>query len=143
MSKQTKRQRGRAFEIYSRNWLTEHGWTVRDFPPTSRALKIKGKMIIVSSSQDCLGADLFCIKQRDSGDEILLIQCTLHTSVKKRVEEFAKYFNTKIGNLDLQLWIKREDSSIDIKRCLPSGAVIDLGKIIRRKFYSLEKGYEY
>ena len=144
MSAQTKRQKGRIFERWCRDFLQERGWTVRDFPPTSRVLKIKGKTVITSSSQDCFGADLLGVKQGNNGhDEILLVQCTLHKGIKKRLDEFAKYFETKITNLDLQLWIKRDNGEVDVKRVVPGGDVVDLGKIIRRKFYALESGYDF
>jgi len=90
-------------------------------------------MIWVSGKQDLLGADIIALKKHR---KILFIQCTLHTSVQKRLDEFLKY-PWPLEHVLPQVWQKRKNG-VNIK-VFDGYELRDAAKIIRRKFYLEEK----
>lgn len=126
------RQKGILFQNWCTQWLRENGWTVHNQKSTSRTVKTPGGMIWVSGKQDLLGADIIAIKKNE---KIFFIQCTLHTAVQKRLDEFLKY-PWPLEHVTVQVW-QRRDSEVNIKT-FDGTQLKDSGKIIRRKFYLAE-----
>lgn len=146
----TKREKGNAFQRWVKDWLEERGWLIRNFPMTSRMIKIKGKMIFVKQNNDVFGCDLIARKDR----RCLWVQATLDSSVTKRQEEFERYllkFDMLPGE-DFLIWMKNEKGEINVKFVFMQAnhtkgdhiGIMDIGKIIRRKFYCSEGvNYEF
>jgi len=138
--KKSLREKGNDFQIWIKNWLQERGWTVRNFPMTSKAITIpikKGskvmKLIWVHQNNDVFGSDLIAIKGRVR----LWIQASLDEHISRRTEEYSKYF-TALGPYEaLMIWIKRANWK-SIKKVIigTTGQMIvaDLGKIQAGKF---------
>jgi hypothetical protein len=134
----TTRSAGNANQRWVADWLTERGWTVANFPVRNRPLFKKGKIIYVRLNQDVWGADLMARKKMNPGDiYILWIQVAVNRGVKKRVDEFKKYFQFLLPGEHLQLWTKT-GTTWNVKEIpIREGAEpMELGKIIRRKWYS-------
>lgn len=135
----SKRKKGNDFQVWIRDYLIGIGWIVQNFPTRMRPRRIKDKKtneiieIYAPEKNDVWGCDLLARK----GMKILFVQASLDEGIKKRVEEFKEYFSALSPYESLQIWIKTE-KSINIKKCFFENGdlkVIDLGKIIRRKFY--------
>jgi hypothetical protein len=150
----TKRAAGNANQRWIADWLIERGWTVRNFPvisrpifgPGGKPMTKDGRMIFSRLSLDTFGADL--VARRDMGaikenGMLLWIQASGSSGVKKRVDEFKKYFQFLLPGEHLQLWIKT-GTAWNVKEIpITEGAEpLELGKIIRRKFYSAS-GWEF
>jgi len=138
----SKREKGNDFQRWIRDYLQKKGWIVRNFPTEMRPLKIKDKKtgelkdIFVPRNNDVFGADLIAIKEL----RIMFVAASLDPHIKRRVEEFEKYFKVRNSNIVLQIWIKT-DKGINIKICRYFNEqlkALDYGKIIRGKFYSPE-----
>ena len=100
---------------------------------------VNGEKIYVSVDNDVWGSDLVCRKN----GKLLWIQATLDSGVTKRVDEFRKYFHQFLPGEELQLWQKNDKGEINIKQ-IGLCTAIEIGKIIRRKFYSSEgMNYEF
>jgi len=130
-----KRASGLAFQRWIRDWLTEKGWTVHNQPPNTKMIKIKGKPVFISRDNDIFNCiDLMCRKP----DRMPLnIQATLHTGLGKKIEVLERVPWSLAE--DVQIWMKRENGVIDVKQLLSGmGKTVDLGKIIRRKWYAAE-----
>lgn len=124
--------KGTQFQNWCEKWLQENGWTVHNQKSTSRTVKTPRGMIWVSGKQDLLGADIIAFKK---DTKVLFIQCTLHTAVQKRLDEFLKY-PWPLEHAVPQVWQKRE-SEVNIK-VFDGVQLNDYGKIIRRKSYLAE-----
>lgn len=137
----SKRQTGLEFQNWIKKWLEERGWIVHNQTPVGKMIFIKGKKIFVSQRNDIFGCDLIARKEK----RLLWIQGSLDSHIQKRIEAFEQYFKGLLGNEDLMIWIKT-DKGINIKSLYyiynfeisESLRDIDIGKIIRRKFYSSE-----
>jgi hypothetical protein len=137
----TKRSAGNSNQRWIAAWLTERGWIVRNFPslarpifgPGGKPMMKDGRMIFSKLSLDTWGADLCARKP----NVLLWIQASGSSGVKKRVDEFKKYFQFLLPGEHLQLWTKA-GTTWNVKEIpIREGAEpLELGKIIRRKFYS-------
>jgi hypothetical protein len=133
------RQKGNAFQDWIEKWFLEHfpGCSVHNQKTVSTLVKFldkktgQWKEVWVSKRNDLHGCiDLEVIFPNA---KILYIQATLDTGTTKRLEELSKVpFALEYCNV--QLWQKREDGKINIKKYTGSD-LEDHGKIIRRKFY--------
>jgi hypothetical protein len=143
----TTRSSGNANQRWIVKWLTERGWIVRNFPvlsrpvfgPGGKPMMKNGRMIFSRLSLDTFGADLVCRK-----DGVLLwIQASGSPGVKKRVDEFKKYFQFLLIGEHLQLWTKVEkDWNVKEIPIVEGAEPMELGKIIRRRWYSV-CGWEF
>jgi len=138
--KKSLREKGNAYQRWIRDWLQERGWTVRNFPMTSRPIMVpdekhpgQKKMIWLPQNNDVFGCDLIARK----GGLILWIQSSLDDHITRRLDEFFKYFHN-IGSWErLMIWIKREKwHSIKLVSVGSTGLMVveDLGKIQVGKF---------
>ena len=118
-----------------------------------------GRMIFSRLSLDVFGADLVARKDifsqkvstglgidfkfKDLLGAILWIQASGSSGVKKRVDEFKKYFQFLLPGEHLQLWTKT-GTTWNVKEIpiTEEAEPIELGKIIRRKWYSAS-GWEF
>jgi len=144
VKQKSKRASGLAFQRWIKAWLEEKGWFVHNQTPAGRMIVIKGKKIFISQRNDIFGCDLICLKEER---KLLFIQATLDSNLKRKIDELKKYFSVKKYpyEVDVQVWLKTEKGEINIKQIniFPEREiVVILGKIIRKKFYSLE-GIEY
>lgn len=141
------RAQGNKNQAWIKAWLTERGWTVRNFPvqarpvfgPGGKPLMRNGVMVFRKAEADVWGADLIARKEIAPGDPCLLwIQASGSSGVKKRVEEFRKYFSFLLGREYLQLWIKAGRDTWNVRELSirDDGEHKELGKIIRRKWFS-------
>lgn len=142
-------KKGTDFRKWVADWLKERGYLVHNQPHFSKRVMIKDKEtgewkpMWVRTKIDIFGCDIIAIKDT----KLLWIQTTLDPHIKRRKEELTKYFDGGQVPGIVQIWIKVEPGEINIKeiRFLPP-VVTDwnLGKIIRRKFYSAEDcAYEF
>lgn len=149
-----KRAKGNAFQVWIKTWLEERGWQVLNFPvravpvmgPGGKPLMKNGKMVFRKMDQDVWGADLIAKTAGDRRKRRLWIQASEDSGIKKRIEEFKKHWpNGTFRDEELHLWIKADNGAINIKRVVPDyWETLDLGKIIRRKWYPVEgSGYEF
>ncbi len=111
MKKKSTREKGNAYQRWTRDWLRERGWTVRNFPMTSRPLLLPDKknpavkkLAWLPQDNDVFGCDLVAMK----GQRRIWIQSSLDEHTIRRLDEFAKYWNEIAPSEDLMLWIKRE-----------------------------------
>ena len=148
-----KRAKGNAFQVWIKAWLEERGWQVLNFPVRAvpvmgrggKPLMKNGKMVFRKMDQDVWGADLIA-KRVARGMRRLWIQASEDSGVAKRVEEFKKHWEGGTFNNEyLHLWIKSDNGAINVKEVIPeTWEAIDLGKIIRRKWYPVEgSGHEF
>lgn len=148
----TTRATGNALQRWVKAWLEERGWRIHNFPVQARPvfgssgpMMKAGRMIFRKQGQDVFGADL--VARRNPGDNneiaLLWIQVSGSSGVKKRVEEFRKYFQFLLPGEHLQLWIK-SGATWNVKKISINkiDEPVELGKIIRRKFYSAS-GWEF
>ena len=139
--KKSLREKGNAYQRWIRDWLWERGWTVRNFPMTSKPLLLPDKknpavkkLVWLPQNNDVFGCDLIARK----GFIVLWIQSSLDEHISRRLEEFSKYFEEVGANESLMIWIKREKwHSIKDVRLDSKGTMIvsDLGKIQVGKLY--------
>ena len=134
-----------AFQRWIKAYLEEDGYIVHNQTSCGKMIFLKNKKkIYVSTRNDIFGCiDLIGIKE---GHPILWIQATLDTSLKRKKEKLQVMgciiddMNITCRRLnDVQLWVKRKTSVIDIYQMDSSGDFKLIGKIIRRKFYKEEK----
>jgi len=136
MKQKSKRTSGLAFQRWCKEWLEPKGWLIHNQTPAGRMIVIKGKKIFISQRNDLFGIfDLICKKENK---KTLFIQATLHKSLKEKIKQIDEVGMKYFKDDDVQIWLKRETGVIDIFN--PYGD--NLGKIIRRKFFSSE-GIEY
>lgn len=152
--KPTKRRKGADFQRWIEAYLKERGFIVRNFPMTGKMIKYKDKetgewkQLYKSLENDVFGCDLVARKKLavDYVDKfghritngLYWIQGTYQAYPKKRLEEFKKYFKFLLPGEKVQLWIKNKKGEINIKELdLDNDKFIDIGKIIRRKFYKV------
>lgn len=138
--KKSLREKGNAYQRWIRDWLIERGWTVRNFPMTSRPILVadekrpgEKKMIWLPQNNDVFGCDLIAMKGRVR----LWIQSSLDEHITRRLLEFSRYFKT-LGPFEiLIIWIKREKWHSVKKVTIGSRGemiVADIGKIQTGKF---------
>lgn len=134
----SKRQSGLDFQRWIKAWLEERNWLVHNQVPIGRMIVVKGKKIFISQRNDLFGCfDLICKKENRP---TLWIQATLHKSLKEKVDKMIDCLEGCFKDDNVQIWLKRETGVIDIYD--PYGD--NIGKIIRRKFYSAEGiNYEF
>ena len=149
MKKKSLREKGNAYQRWIRDWLIERGWTVRNFPMTSRPILIhddkrpgEKKMIWLPQNNDVFGCDLIAMKGRVR----IWIQSSLDEHITRRLQEFSKYFKA-LGPFEiLMIWIKREKWH-SIKKVIigTRGEMIvaDVGKIQVGKFYPAKGNYVF
>jgi len=125
----SKRSRGRAFEMWVRDYLQEKGWAVH-VCGRKAIMIVPGKLI--TKGDDIFGADCIALK---SDQRTLFIQASLEGSKKKRADKFAE-FPWNFEHQQVQLWQKKPSGDIVIQEFYGT-AFFEVGKIIRRKFYSL------
>jgi len=131
----SKRKIGNKFQTWIEKYLRKLSYDVVNFKTVSKMIpSATGKMIWISQRQDFFGCDLAAIKPNE---KILFIQASLSQNIGKRLKEFQKY-GFPLKNCKVQLWLKRPDNSIAIKE-YNGEALVDIGKIIRSKFYSLRE----
>ena len=131
----TTRQKGNAFQDWCKVWLEEQGYSVHNQKTVARQFKKAGRTFWVSQRNDIFGCiDIIALR---SPDKPLFIQCTMHTGVQKRLDELIK-INWPWKHVEVELWQKK-DKVINIKR-LTDGVLVDHAKIIRREWYSKDKG---
>jgi len=127
-----KRKSGLAFQRWIRDWLQEKGWLVHNQTPAGRIIVVKGERKYVSQRNDIFGCwDLIAKKPDRSA---LYIQATSHKSLKEKIKQIDEVGMKYFKGDDVQIWLKRETGIIDIYNA--SGD--NIGKIIRRKFFSSE-----
>ena|SRR4030042_2819321 len=126
---QSKRSRGRAFEMWVRDYLQEQGWMVH---VCGRKAMMIGPGKLITKGDDIFGGDCLAIKL---GQRTLFIQCSLHSAKKSRAEDFAKY-PWDFDHQQVQLWQKKPNGDIVIQEFDGKG-FFEVGKIIRRRFYAL------
>lgn len=138
--KKSSREKGNAYQRWIRDWLQERGWTVRNFPMTSKPLLLPDKknpaikkLIWLPQNNDVFGCDLIARKE----PLLLWIQSSLDEHIARRLDEFLKYFK-RMGHFEyLMIWIKREKwHSIKIVHIGGVGfmTVKDIGRIQAGKF---------
>lgn len=138
-TKKTLRQKGNDYQIWIRDFLLDHGWTVRNFPVISRPRYIedkktgKKKLVFLPFSLDVFGADLIARK----GVQLLWIQASLDDHVTRRAEEYSKHFNLLMINEVLMIWMKGpKGTRIKRVRIYKKNIMVsDFGRIERGKFY--------
>lgn len=145
--KRSLREKGNAYQRWIRDWLIDRGWTVRNFPMTSRPILVPDekrpghkKMIWLPQNNDVFGCDL--IARNIKGPLILWIQCSLDDHIARRLEEFLKYFKYVSPWERVMIWIKREKwHSIKLVTVAPTGLMVveDLGKV-ERGVFTLARG---
>jgi hypothetical protein len=128
--KDLRRKHGNDFQDWIEAWLTKQGWSVHNQKTVSRAIPIGGKVIWTSCRNDILAMDLVAVKP---GEKTLFIQATLHGSVKKRRIE-AKDVRWDLAHQCVQLWQKKDHGLVKVKEWDGTN-YIDIGRIVRRKFY--------
>ena len=138
-----KRQRGNAFQDWVEKWfqLSFPGCAVHNQKTVSTLIKFKDKKsgafkeIWVSKRNDILGCiDLIVVIPERKP---IYIQATLDTGVAKRFEELSQV-KWPLEHCDVQLWQKKENGEVHIKR-FTGNDFQDFGKIIRRRFYKLDE----
>jgi len=122
-----RRQRGRAFELWIRDWLKARGYAVH---VCGRKTVMIGPGKLITKGDDIFGCDLVCMKP---DEKPLFIQATLDSSVQKRLDELKKY-PWDLNFTQVQLWQKTKNGDINVK--LFTGETFrDIGKIIRKNFF--------
>lgn len=138
-----KRQRGMAFQKWIMDWLIENVPGVMVHNQTTVANKIplrdkqtgQMKEIWVSKRNDILGCiDLIAIMP---GQKPLFIQATLDSGVTRKLNDML-VVPWPLQHCRVQLWQKREDGVVMIKKFVGDG-LEEVGKIIRRKYYKLSE----
>lgn len=141
----TKREKGLEFQRWVAKYLEERKFIVRNFPMSGKFVYIKDektgkpKRVYVSTKNDVFGCDLVARKESESRiKKVYWIQATLHPQLKKRLSELLKYFKFLLPGERVQLWVKNKKGEINIKELdLDNDKFIEIGKIIRRKFYKV------
>jgi len=128
--KDKRRARGNAFQNWIETWLTEQGWSVHNQKTVSRAIPMRGTIIWTSCRNDILAMDLVAVK---TCEKTLFIQSTLHGGVAKRKVE-VKDIHWDLNHQCVQLWQKRDSGIVQVKQW-DGVNYVDIGRIIRRKFY--------
>jgi len=132
----SKRQRGNQFQDRIKKFLESQGWTVHNQKSVATLIKVRGQEIWTSKRNDIFGCiDLVA---RKGGQTPLCIQATLDHGVSKRIKELEKIpWNLACENV--QVWYGKPGGEIVIK-IFNGVELIELGRILRGKFYSLEGG---
>ena len=141
----TKREKGLAFQRWIKKWMEGRGWTVHNQVPMGTAIKVRdNRTIFVSQRNDIFGADLIA-RQFDYGfgiGTVHWIQATLDSNIKRKVDEFKKYFKNTLEGESLQIWVKTKKGGVNIKEVVifnKKASVRDIGKIVRGKIYYSER----
>ena len=125
--KANRRQHGRNFELWIRDWFRERGYAVH---VCGRKAVMIGPGKLVTKGDDIFGCDLICLK---ADQKPLFIQATLDSGVQKRLDELKKY-PWDLNFVRVQLWQKTKSGGINVK--LFTGEKFkDIGKITRRIYY--------
>lgn len=157
----TARDKGLEFQRWIARWLTEQGWIVRNFPPVPKRIwdQKKKRFIFISLKNDAWGADLVARRR----GRLLWIQATIDTHVQRKVDMLKEYFKVRLPGEEVHIWLKAVPSKaqgapkasrgqVNIKQVHieQSGEtngkykikIVDIGKIVRKKFKPEEEGYE-
>jgi hypothetical protein len=136
-----RRKRGVDFQRWISDWLSERGWVVHNQLMRSvRVWSVKANAFIqVSMSQDIFGCIDLVAKKK--GHETLWIQATLDTgiSLKNQKLDAVPWSPWHHGD-EVEVWVKRADSHVDIFVRQPNQTLILAGKIIRRVHQPQEEG---
>lgn len=150
----TKREKGNEFQRWIKDWLEERGWAVYNQAPCGKMIKIKGRKIFISQRNDIFGCDIIARRDRKKESNsnfsmaTLWIQATLDSNVSRKVEELKKYPWGSSLESRPQIWMKNNKGEVNIKELViyydqftkaNVYETIDIGKIIRRKFYKCER----
>jgi len=139
-----KRQRGNAFQDWIEDWIIDNfpGASVHNQKTVANKLTLRDKYtgemkeVWVSKRNDILGCiDLLAIIP---GKKPLFIQATLDSGVGRKLQDLVAV-RWPLEYCREQLWLKREDGVIIIKK-FTGDALLDIGQIVRRKYYRLEEG---
>jgi hypothetical protein len=135
------RQRGMAFQRWICDWFLEKFPTASVHNQVTVANKIpvrdkktgEMKEVWISKRNDILGCiDVIIIIPNHKP---IFIQATLDSGVTKKLQDLVQV-PWSFEHCIVQLWQKREDSSVVVKK-LKDGELKEVGKIIRRKYYTL------
>lgn len=139
-----KRQRGMAFQRWIQDWFIEGfpGCSVHNQTTVANKLKLRDKLtgewkeVWISKRNDILGCiDLIVIIP---SQKPLYIQATLDSGVGRKLQDLVA-IRWPLEYCRVQLWLKREDGVIIIKK-FTGDSLVDIGQIVRRKYYRLEGG---
>lgn len=140
-------ERGTKFRKWVEDWLKERMFKVHNQPHMSKRIIVRDKKtgelkeIWVRKKIDIFGCDILAMK----GDRVIWIQTTLDPHIDRRIKELIKYF--EFTRHDVQIWIKTGPGQVNIKKIdffRDPMVDIDLGKILRKKYYSSEGvSYEF
>jgi len=133
MNAKSKRSRGRSFEFWVRDYLQEQGWAVHI---CGRKAVMIGPGKLITKGDDIFGADCLAIRPNR---KTLFVQCSLHGSKRNRAEKFTQY-SWDFGHQQIQLWLKKANGNVVIHE-FNGVEFFEIGKIIRRKFYSLSTSH--
>lgn len=134
-------QKGTVFRKWVADQLKERGYHVHNQPHMSKRIIVRDKKtgklkeVWIRQKIDIYGCDILALK----GGVLLWIQTTLDPHIKRRMEELCKHFDSKSPGM-VQIWIKTYPGPVvNIKQIVFEPVCqIDLGKIIRMKFYNTE-----
>lgn len=145
MVKTTRRRKGTDFQRWIKKYLEERGWIVHNQTLCSKKVWIAGEIREVSTRQDIFSADLIARKIKNFNEPFVddikglrWIQSSYSSNVKKRYEDFLKYFKFLLDGESFQLWIKTKSGQINIFD-FTMDACRQTGKIIRRKHYGIKE----
>ncbi len=122
------RAKGRAFETWCRDRLTEQGWAVH---LCGRKAMMIGPGRLVTAGNDIMGADLVAV--RSDRPYTLFVQATMDSGVTKRLTETQRY-PWNLAAQRVELWQKKPDSSV-VVQLYTGGGFAEIGRYIRGKFY--------
>lgn len=139
--KDPRRRRGVEFQRWIANWLMDRGWTVHNQPMRSvRVFSKKAKApIFVSVSQDIFNCIDLVAKKK--GRSTLWVQATLDTTIGRKEEKLntVPWLPWHHGD-EVEVWVKRADSHVDVFVRQTSGELILAGKIVRGIHRPQEEG---
>lgn len=143
----TTRRSGNDFQLRVKKILEGLGYVVHNFPMSAVPVRIlggavkvkKGRPVFSRKSNDVFGSDLVARRDNPLPEKrcVRWIQATRHSGIKKRLEEFQKYWTFTLPGESVELWQGKKDGTIRVLEYLPGLPELQLrGRVVKGKFES-------